>query len=216
MVIGGKYDDAIQILSEWHFHSAEDAGPNVHEQWTDAHVLRGREYLKKGMFDKALSDFNAGMQFPRNLESATDSRIVLALYFMAEAYRMDGKPEQAKEHYQKMVDFEISRGWRERNWPDIHYYTALARKSLGEKTEAFEMFNELILKGMEMTSEEPHQAWYLSSVKRRQALISTEANGYFSMGLGYLGLGDSSRAAEMFRKTQTMDRAHLGARLFLQ
>ena len=154
-------------------------------------------------------------KFPRNLETARDNRIGLAYFFMAEAYRMEKKSELAKEYYLEMLDFEILRGWREVYWPELFYYKALAAESLGKHQAAREIFTELIRKGKKMVSEEPHKARYMLSLKRRQALIDQRAKGYFSMGLGYLGMGSSTKAVAMFSKALAENASHQAARLFM-
>jgi tetratricopeptide (TPR) repeat protein len=215
LVINGRYDEAIQMLSDWHFHSAEDAGPNLHEQWTDAHILKGRGLNRRGNYEEALSNFRKVMEFPENLENVRDIKIGIAYYFMAETYKASGKSELAEEHYRKMSDFEILRGWREVYWPEIHYYKALAGKTLGAHAEADEILEWLIQTGLQMVNDKPPGSAHLLSLNRRKAQIDKRAKGYFSMGLGYLGRGQSSRAREMFRNTLATDQAHLGARLFL-
>ena len=216
LVINGRYEDAIEILGEWHFHSAEDIGPNVHEQWTDAHMLRGRMSLEAGDYEQALSDFGKMTDFPRNLESARNSRIGLADYYIAETHRLEGYPELATEYYQKMVDYKIPRGWREVFWPDVQYYKAIAYRKLGDNVNANNILNELIRRGRQMVSHEPHPANYFLSVKRRQSLKNSRAKGYFSMGLGYLGTGNSTKAKEMFNKALAQNASHHGARLFMK
>lgn len=51
-----------------------------------------------------------------------------------------------------------------------------------------------------MLNTTKHSARYMNSVKLRQAQLKSRTNAYFSMGLGYKGLGDDLKANTQLRK----------------
>jgi tetratricopeptide (TPR) repeat protein len=211
LVLNRRYDEAIKLLSDRHFHAAEESDINLHVQWADAHILRGREKLSSGLTDEAINDFLAAMEFPRNLESTRDGKIALALYYLAQAKKKQGDMESFRDYSGKLVNFESTRGWGTGEWPEIMYLQALACKELGQAHKATGLFNKLINEGKELVSAQPHQAADLRSVKRRHDLIRDRASGHYRQALGYLGLEQYVQAREHLRQTLKLDPAHVGA-----
>ncbi len=64
-VVAGKYDDAIQLMTGRHFASWEGTNLNVAEDWTNAHLLRGRQRLAARQYREALADFETASQDSR-------------------------------------------------------------------------------------------------------------------------------------------------------
>ena len=118
LILNKRFDDALQILTDRHFHSAEASDINLHVQWTDANILKGVSFLKEDNTDEAIEFLNRSMEFPENLESARD--------FLGKAYEASGDRNLAKEHYQRLVDFESTTGWGAGAWPEVAYFKALA------------------------------------------------------------------------------------------
>ena len=211
LVLEGRYDDAIKLLEDRHFHEAEASEINLHVQWADAHILRGRDKMTAGRTDEAVKDFLAAMDFPANLESVRDGKIALALYFLGEAMKKQGDAASARDYFSKLVDFESTRGWGTGEWPEITYFQAMAYKELGQAQKATELFSKLISDGMKAADAKPPRAADLRSVQRRHDVIRDRASGHYRQALGYLGLNQDSRAREQMRLVLKMDPSHIGA-----
>ncbi len=210
LILNNQLDGALQILESRHFHSAEASDINLHVQWTDANILKGAGLLKADKTDDAIALFKKAMEFPENLESARDSKIAIALYFLGKAYERSSDAAEAKKHYQRLVDFESTTGWGAGAWPEVTYYRAKALGKIGKPAEAGELYLELIRKGKNVVNFKPHQAWYLTSVQRRHQVIQHKANGYYMQALGYLGSGNPSQANQMLKKAIEKDPGNVG------
>ncbi len=211
----GKYNKAINFLENHRFYSAEAAEINLHVYWSDAHILRGMEYLRRKNYDKAIKDFRAVMEFPENLESVNDPKAFLAYYFLGLTYKLKGDFVEAKELFRKMTDPKEKKLWGAGNSSEILFYEALAHIELGEQSSATDIFNKLIIRGNAMLNTKKHSARYMNSVKLRQAQLKSRANAYFSVGLGHKGLGDGLKANTQLKKALDIDPTHLGAHNFL-
>ena len=211
LVLSGRYDDAIKLLTGRHFHAAEASDINLHVQWADAHILRGREKIAAGQTEEAIKDFLAAMEFPENLESVRDGKIALALYFLGRVMTEQGDKAAGKDYFRKLVDFESTRGWGTGEWPEISYFQALALKELGEPQKAAELFNKLISDGKKLVAAQPHQAADMRSVQRKHDLIRDRASGHYRQALGYMGLARHAQAREQLQVVLKLDPAHVGA-----
>jgi tetratricopeptide (TPR) repeat protein len=237
--LNGKYNQALEILSTRHFHAAEASDINLHVQWADAYILRGMELLgtkkpnnafinpvpgdsiqvfipgNRAPDDRdislAIENFTRAMDFPVNLESARDGKIAVALYLRGLAKQQSGDTSGARQDYVKLINFESIMGWGTGNWPEVNYCKALALQKLGRKHEARDIFNNLIRQGKELAVYQPHSATDLSSVKQRYEIIQTQAEGYYSLALGYFGLGNKETAEHFINRTLKMNPADIGA-----
>jgi len=211
LVLNGRFDDAIDILSERHFHSAEASDINLHVQWADAHILRGRYRLEAGEAEQAVDDFTRAMEFPLNLESARDGKIAIALYYLGLAMKQQGNTGAAEENFQNLIDFESTTGWGTGEWPEIMYCQAKAWSELGQPGRAGEIYRKLISDGQEMLGTAPHQAADMRSVQKRHDRIRSMASGHYRLALGYLGQNKRSQAREHLARTLKLDPSHVGA-----
>jgi len=203
----GKYDEAIGMLKERHFHSAERFDVNLHRTWVDAHILRGIQSLNAGRPESALADFNAVLEFPRNLEIARDSKSELAYYFIGQCYKQIGEPDRAIEFFNKSVEKRATGGWAGGEWPQVLYSKALAYRELGRNAEAEGLFMNMIDEGRRALTARPHPARYTNSAASRFNLNSNKARACLRIALGYLGQGNKSQTAYYIHKAQEFDTA---------
>ena len=63
----GNYDKAIKIMDTRHFHLWEGGG-QIHNIYVASHVLKGKSYLEKKKYDKAIKEFDLATLYPENLE----------------------------------------------------------------------------------------------------------------------------------------------------
>jgi tetratricopeptide (TPR) repeat protein len=155
------------------------------------------------------------MEFPENLEGVNDPKAFLAYYFLGLTYKLKGDFVEAKKLFRKMTDPREKKLWGAGSNSEILFYEALANIELGEQSSATDIFNKLIIRGNAMLNTKKHSARYMNSVKLRQAQLKSRANAYFSIGLGYKGLGDGLKANTQLKKTLDIDPTHLGAHNFL-
>jgi len=66
-VAGGKYDDAIQMMTGRLFAVAEGANINVADHWTEAHLFRAEKDVAAHRYAEALTDLQAAGAIPPNM-----------------------------------------------------------------------------------------------------------------------------------------------------
>ena len=131
--VTGKYDKAIDIMKERHFHLWEGGG-QIHDIYVDSHMLKGLALLDKKQYKEAIQEFDLANQYPANLEVAPSYRggsEVKAYYLTGIAYEGLNQPEQAKAFFQKAADAKYPRGLS-----DLAYYRVKALQKLGKTAEA--------------------------------------------------------------------------------
>lgn len=206
LIFHGRYDRAIEILSEHRFRKVEGVG-NIHNQWVDAHLLRGQNRLLNGQYELALNDYKQALTYPRNLEVGAGNREGEVYYYIAEVHQEMGRPDTAKRYYQKSIDY--SYGWNE-----MRYRQALAFEELDNSQKAREIYTGLIQKGMEMLAGDQRSDFFekFSGDQNENARL---ADGHYLTGLGKMGLGDQEAAKKEFSKALDLNPSHLGAEVMI-
>jgi tetratricopeptide (TPR) repeat protein len=203
----GRYDDAIEFLTDHHFHTPE-GGDDVHDVYVDAYLLRGAEKFKDKKFSGALEDYLAAGEYPENLEvgrPTNDGHAPQVSYFVATAYEALGNDQKAKEFYEKSADQQ-----RTSSWPQTQYYQALALKMLDKKQKAAEIFDRLIADGQERLTEDVAMDFF-AKFGERQTRQARLADAHYITGLGYLGQGKTNKAEEQFERVLELNVNHLWA-----
>lgn len=212
--LAGNFDAAIDILKTQHFYIAEITTLNPHIVWSNAFLSRGMKYLSSNETDKAIADFNEVFKFPRNLEIARDSRIALANFWLGKAYQKKGDNRKAREYFTLMAEnSEGKSGWGAAGTALIPFYQALSLLELGNRAKAEEIFTKMISQGKNMLSDKPHEAADDRSVHIRQSRVHQKAEGYFYVGLGNKGLGNSVEADVNLNRARETDPAFFDLKL---
>jgi tetratricopeptide (TPR) repeat protein len=210
----GNFDAAIDILKNQHFYIAEITTLNPHIVWSNAFISRGIKYLKSNDADKAIADFTEVSKFPRNLEIARDSRVALANYWLAMAYKQKGDKKKARDYFTLMANnADGASGWGAIGTALIPFYQALSWIELGNRPKAEEIFQKLITQGNNMLNTKYHEASDDRSVNIRQSRKHQKAEGYFYIGLGNKGLGNQAEAEANFKRALETDPAFFDLKL---
>ena len=206
-VLLGHYDRAIELLAGHHFHLWE-GGRSVHEQYVDAHLLRGRERMKAKKYSEALKDFQAAQEYPDNLEAARprrgSGRGAEIAYFIATAHEALGDKAAAEKHYRESTQFTGTQ-------PEQDYYQGLSQQKLGEPAKATELFDKLVREG-EQRLVAPDEVDFFAKFGGKQSPAMRKADAHYLIGLGLLGKDKKAEAEIEFRKALDANAGHLGAR----
>ena len=183
-VAGGKYDDAIKMMTGRKFAVAEGANLNVGEHWADAHILRGQQNLAANRYQEALADFQTADTMPTNLPSRNGTgggggggRSVEIAYWSGVTYEAMGDRNRATQIWTQATAAPQAGGRRGgrgngargggggRGGSDSaasvgaqSYYKALCQQKLGEVERAKAMFQSLVDSGqsaLEQPSADP-------------------------------------------------------------
>jgi tetratricopeptide (TPR) repeat protein len=209
LVQTGGYDRAIEYMNNTHFHRQEGA-EHLHDLHVTAHLLRARESMDGGHYEAAIEDLLLADTYPENHLVGRDTaydRNAQIYYYTGLAYELNRDRKMAREYYARAVRAAC------RN-PENLYYKALAYQQLKEDKAAAALLDDIIRAGERQigsTGEVDFFAKFGDEGTDRQR----KANGYYLMGLGYLGRADTPRAKEYFEESVRMDVSQLWARVFL-
>jgi tetratricopeptide (TPR) repeat protein len=98
--------------------------------------------------------------------------------------------------------------------PGNRYYKALAYQKMKQEKEA-EILLEDIIKIGEQRVESSGEVDFFAKFGDDQTDRQRKADGYYLMGLGYMGKSETSRAIEYLEKSAGLDVSQLWARVYL-
>jgi len=206
----GRYDQAIDLLENHHFHIWEGGGM-IHDVYVDAHLLRGQERFKAKKYRDALKDFEAALEYPNNLEVGRphrDARTSQVNYLIGTAHEALGRAEQARQCFEKSVAGQYG-------WSEISYCQGLAYRKLGQEREAIEVFDGLIKLGKERLAASAGLDFF-EKFGERQSEVSRLAHAHYLLGLGHLGKGIKAEAKAEFEQVLKLNPNHIGAQARLR
>ncbi len=210
LIYTGKYDEAIKILTDFHFHNVEAFDGGVHLSLVDAHVLRGKQLLQQKQYQKALDHFAIALTFPRNLEYARDSKSPIAYYYMGLAYQgLNNKPK-AEEYFKKSSETD------DNEWGEVLNSKALALKEQGQNDMVKKTYLKMMDKGYELLKEKSEVSHYSGWAENRYNEVRRKAKGYYFIALAKKGLGLEAEATDYFKKSGDTDPYFLSQKAYRQ
>jgi len=231
-VVGGKYDDAIQLMTGRHFAIWEGTNLSVGDDWTNAHLLRGQQRLVEKKYGEALADFRTATQIPENLPSVrSGAGSAEASYWMGAAYEGLGNNEGAKQAWSTAVTpsapaMERGPGGPGRGFPTgglmnaaQSYYRALAMRKLGRSDEANKVLQDLQAsanRALQNPEAPGGQGRGGAERRRAQSRFSPMLQAHYAAALGHLGLGETDQAKQQLAAALKINPSHLGARTMLK
>lgn len=136
----GRYDKAIRLLAERHFHLWEGGG-QVHRIYADSHLLDGMRLLKNKRYEQAVAAFERAALYPANLEVAPSPRggyEAKIRYLSGVVYEKLNRPDEAKTCFEKAAAAPSRNGA-----DDLVYYRVKALRKLNRTTEADSLLNRM-------------------------------------------------------------------------
>ncbi|HUU28938.1 MAG TPA: DUF5107 domain-containing protein [archaeon] len=202
----GQYDRAIELLEGHHFNVWEGGG-EIHNVFVDAHLFRGQKYFREKKYQQARQDFEAALQYPRNLEVGKpyrDRRSSEVNYFIGTVYEALGQKGKARSFY------EESAAGRHRP-SEIEFYQGMAFRKLDQEKEADKVFESLIDFGKRQLGSSSTGVDFFSKFGEKLTPEELLAEGHYLIGLGYLGKDDNQQARLEFEKAVGLNRNHIHA-----
>jgi tetratricopeptide (TPR) repeat protein len=211
-VFAGKYGEAIHLMTGRIFSVWEGGTLDVADHWVNAHLGRGRQELAARQFAVALADFQTAKDIPDNLPSdgrggGRESEIG---YWLGVAYGGLGEKAKAEESWREA---QAAPSGGARRGPRggspggrvEEYYQALAKRALGQKTEADGALQSLL----DAANRDLDQASASEGGMARTALA------HYVAGLSHLGLGKTDQARTEFELALRAVPDTLGAKMEL-
>ncbi|MHC4432977.1 MAG: DUF5107 domain-containing protein, partial [Planctomycetota bacterium] len=212
LVSTGKYDLAIDHLTNNHFHVREGGG-RIHDVFVDAHLLRGLRRAGNGRLQDALADFLKASEYPENLSvgrPSNDRRAAQVACHIATAYAALGDDTKAQVFYKKAAEQE-----RTRSWPEARFYQGMSLVRLGRTEPGGKIFDELIESSKQRLSEQ-QEVDVFAKFGEGETPQARKASAHYALGLGYLGRGRNELARTEFEKAIELNVSHVWARAQLE
>lgn len=206
LAASAQQDRAIELLTTHRFHNWEGRG-EIHGHYVDARLARGQARAQARDYAAALSDYQAALEYPANLEVGRprrDARAAQVAYFIGTAHEALGDADLAREHYERAAERLEGRP------SEVHYHQALALQKLGRTNEAQRVFEGLIRNG-ESRLGGSELADYFAKFGEREPERVRHAQGHYLIALGEIGLGRMTEAKAALARALELHPAHLGA-----
>lgn len=207
----GDYDYVLDLLENCYFPTREGVA-NFHEIYMDALLLAGKDKLKKGDAEGAIALYSKAFDYPENHQVFyVDGRIphdAQVYCAIAEAYEQLGEADKARENYEKAANVNVQK-------TNFRYWKGVALKALGRKAEAKALFRDLVQAGKDGVVED-FVSFYGAEGTTSQSVESVNSQAYYTMGLGYKGLGRGFKANRCFRKSVSLKSDNLWPNVMLR
>jgi len=189
----GKNDYALDLLRNGYYPTGENV-KSIHDVYVDALMMSSLEKSKTGDFAQAIKLLQEAFTFPENHQIFLyDTRIprdAQIYYMIAKAYEKMGDKEKAKQNYIKSVETNVGK-------TDFRYWKALALTELGRKEEATVLFKALVETGNSKIVKR-YINFFAEGDLRGIKTETINAQAYYTLGLGELGLGNIEKAKKAF------------------
>ena len=192
----GEYDYVLNLLRTCYFPTREGVA-NFHDVYVDALILAGQKKLAEGNSKEALALFNEAFEYPVNhqvfLVDERTPRDAQIWWNIAKAYESAGQRSKAMAAYKKAAAVD-DKG------TDYRYWKGLALSKLGKSAEAKALFDGLVESGKSGVVTE-FVNFYGAEGTTGSTVEGINTKAYYTMGLGYLGLGETSEAKKCFEES---------------
>ena len=192
----GDYDYVLDLLRTCYFPTREGVA-NFHDVYVDALLLAGQKKLANGFHEEAISLYKEAFTFPENHQvfyvDTRRPRDAQVYYMIADAYEKMGSKSKAQLNYEKAATVNVRK-------TDYRYWRALALQKIGKTKEAQMLYETLVEEGNRNIVQQVVN-FYGAEGTTGQTVETKNTKAYYTIGLGELGLGNTSKAKECFEKS---------------
>ncbi len=205
----GKYENAIELLQNHHFHVWEGGG-RIHDVYVDAHLLQGHQYFSSKDYERALKSYLRALEYPENLEVGRPVRgggEPKVNYFVGTAYEALDEKSKARGYFKKSVS-------EKRGWSELSFYQGMSYLRLGLEEEARLMFDGLMQFAQERLQVTADMDFF-AKFGERQSAANRRAEAYYLLGLSLLGKSEKGKAKAEFENALELNINHIWAKHYL-
>ncbi len=205
----GRPQDALDLLVSRRFHPWEGGEGAVLAQYTNAHLLLGRQALEQCAPEAAYGHFIQAMDTPRSLGEAYH-----LLQAKANVNYWIGRSLQAKGQAAKAVEYFEMAASEEGDFAEmavtahspLSYYRGLALRELGREEEARSVFGDMLKFATARLSETPTIPYFATSLPNLLVFDESlpkrrEAENHLLIALAWHGLGNPEKSRTHLDKT---------------
>ena len=215
----GQHGKALAIVSTRNFQPWEGGEGGPLGQWVRSHLALGRAALAHGACAKAMEHFRAALTATPNLGEA---KHLLANqsdihYWLGCALAAGGDFKSARQSWRLAGNFKGDfQELRVRGLSETTYYSALARKKLGQRAKARKLFSDLLAYA-QLLLKTPARIDYFATSLPTMLLFDDdlqhrqETTALFMQVQAWLGLGESAKARRLLKQVLQRDPNHAPA-----
>ena len=210
LVLVGKYDQAIEYLTNNYFH-AREGSEEIHDVYVDAHLLEGLKRLDEGRPADALQHFQKAAEYPENLSVGrpqNDPRSPQIAYYTGLAHAALQDDAAARLCFARAVEQDVSRS------PEALFYQAMAHVKLDQSDTAVKLLDRLLETGQRRLARGDSSDFF-AKFGRQETKREQTASAHFILGLGQLGKGQTDKARQELEQAAQMNLSHVWARYHL-
>lgn len=221
----GRHEEAYERIGRHRFHPWEGGEGKITAQYELALMAMAKAAENEGDMERALSYLQEALHYPENLgEGKLEGQKDNALHYrLGQLAVLMGDLEAAKEHFKRATHgaSDVSPAVYYNDQPaDTILYQGLAWKELGESTAARRCFSKLIDAGEQHLNTPIKPDFFAVSLPEMTVYEDDEvalhqANCYYFMALGEMGLDNRSAAIGFLEEAIQNDPSHLKARYYL-
>lgn len=218
--------EALQLLSQRNFHPWEGGEGKVTGQYVISLVEIARQSIDQDDYAEAIRRLEQAQVYPQNLGegklyNAQENNI---FYYLGCAYEGLGEVDRARDYYSRAttgLSEPTSALYYNDQPPDMIFYQGLARRRLGQMSEAEAIFQKLVDYGQAHMNDDGKMDYFAVSLPNflifdEDLKLRNRIHCHFIMALGYTGLGKKTAAASHYADVLKMDASHIGAVLHRQ
>lgn len=215
----GQHEKALELLQNKSFHPWEGGEGQVLRQHTYSCLKFGQKALQHNEPQKALAFFEKSLDTPDNLgEKYHPLQAVAHInYWKGMACKALGQQEKANDCFLHssheegdFVDMAVSA------YSELSYYKAMSLMELGQSDEAFGLLKKIRQFGEEKLTQEARIDYFATSlplllVFEEDLQKRNKLESKYLIGLAELGLGNKTKALELFAEVLQINAMHVGA-----
>ncbi|MDR3141484.1 MAG: DUF5107 domain-containing protein [Tannerellaceae bacterium] len=190
----GKYDEALRML-ETNSISETEGARGIQNAYLNSYTLRALDEIRKKEYNEAMKDIDAALAYPIGLYGR--GRYAQLYYLAGVIYESRNDNAKARESYEKAIQVETERG----DDREFDYYKGLALIRMNKPEEAKTLFQRMLSDTADNSAD--------TQFDGRRSNIAQQVTNYYMTGLGYMGLGDKTKASTAFKRALELNPGHI-------
>jgi tetratricopeptide (TPR) repeat protein len=196
----GKYDEALNALQS-NSISETEGSRGIQDAYLNSYTLRALAEIGNKEYNNAMKDIEDALAYPVGLYGR--GRYSQLYYLAGLVYEASGDAAKARGSYEKAMLVETESG----DDREFDYYKGLALIKMNKPEEAKALFQKMLGDTMDNSA--------YTQFDGRRTSVAQQVTNHYMAGLGYMGMGDKTKASEEFRQALALNPGHIWSRTYI-